>query len=197
MGIRIPEWIWADIRRRWEIFYEKAENLRQWLNINPKVIVGIAIASVSVLLIVMIYMLIPPKTPEIEVYEKQWYYDLNTAKLFTAKADSGVPIKAPSGPLKDGTPAGVRAYVFSYVQEPNESERFIGFLETIDPNVTEEELAAAKTMSGAVRWGRGKLIKTVEDEHWYRGDSRAGLEIVKKLSQLNDKGQEILYCPPK
>jgi hypothetical protein len=197
MGIRIPEWIWADIRRRWEIFYGKAENLRQWLNINPKVAIGITIASASVLLIVVICMLIPPKTPEIEVYEKQWYYDLNTAKLFTAKADLAVPIEAPSGPLKDGTPAGVRAYVFSYVQDPNESERFIGFLETTDPNVTEEELAAAKTMSGAVRWGRGKLIKTVEDENWYRADSRAGLEIVKQLSNLNDKGQEIIYCPPK
>ena len=46
------------------------------------------------------------------VNTSDWYYDLNTGQLFAGPRRSVPPIDAPSGPLPDGTPAGVRAHVF-------------------------------------------------------------------------------------
>jgi hypothetical protein len=58
-----------------------------------------------------------------------WYYDLNTGKLFTGRIDDIAPIDAPSGPTPAGQQAGVKAYVFSYGNCSNESERFVAWVE--------------------------------------------------------------------
>jgi hypothetical protein len=88
---------------------------------------------VLILLTTVIGLLSSGEAPKVKEYKKGWFYDLNTGKLFVAKSKLIPPIEAPSGPLENGKPAGVKAYVFSYKYEPNESERFIGFLETFTP----------------------------------------------------------------
>ena len=121
-------------------------------------------------------MLIPEKPLEkVELSDKAWFYDLNTGKLFVGKDKQVPPIEAPSGPLsiesaarplQEGGPAGVKAYVFSYAREPNESERFIGFLETSVPKEIMEKLESTKSKAGSTeRWGYGKLVRRLKGKY--------------------------------
>jgi hypothetical protein len=170
---------------------------RGWINKNPRIIVSITLASVLMLLVI-IGLLIPDKTAvEVREYEKGWFYDLNTDKLFVAKSDLVPPIESPSGPLPNGELAGVKAYVFSYVTEPNESERFIGFLETFQTEAKEQEVVPVKPASGgAEKWGQGKLIRRLSDEQWVPANSEQGKAILNELFSKNENGQTAHYYPP-
>lgn len=132
----------------------------------------------------------PTGKTKIEESDKEWFYDLNTSKLFVAKRGRTPPIDSPSGPLPDGRLVGVRAYVFTYTYPPNESDRFIGFLEMPDPNANQ---AAVDSQP----WGQGKLIRRVEDDQWYAADSNEGQMIIKETLRPNEKGQYPNYWPPK
>jgi len=194
MDFKLPDfqYLGYEIKEWWE-------NLpaRKWLNDNPNLIFGITGVSLFLLLVIIIWLLIPDKTVETEVYEKEWYYDLNTEKLFAGKAGQTAPIEAASGPLPNGQPAGVRAYVFTYVDEPNEAERFIGFLETTDPNwVQTESRAIVSGADAAEQWGQGRLIRRLQDEQWFPANSRAGRYIRKKAFQPNENGERARYYPP-
>jgi hypothetical protein len=191
MGLKIPDWLRYEIQQRWE---RLAVNIRAWVNKNPKIIIGITIASVSILLMVVILLLIPEETVKVEEYEKGWFYDLNTGELFVAKSDAVVPVEAPSGPLPQGRPAGVRAYVFSYSDEPNDSQRFIGFLEIPDPNFNPD--SANSQLKGARLWGQGKLICKPEDNKWVSANSKEGQAILQEFFQPNQDGQVAIYYPP-
>ena len=136
----------------------------------------------------------PYRPPIISQTSKAWFYDLNTGKLFTAKSNLTGPIAAPSGPSPDGSPAGVKAYVFRYVDDPNESQRFIGFLEMPDPNTAADK--PNPNLSGAQLWGYGKLIRRI-DTQWFQANSRQGQTIVSELFQPNENGQEAIYYQPK
>lgn len=194
MGFRIPDWLRFELAEKWERLTARVPiawtTTRKSINVNPRVVVGITIASLAVLLLIVIWLLIPgERTLEYEEPEKAWFYDLNTDKLFVAKSNLVAPIEAPSGPLPDGRPAGVKAYVFSYAAEPNESNRFIGFLETSDPN-------APATASGSEEWGEGMLIRRLEDKAWAPANSKKGLAIVKEAYQANENGESPSYCSP-
>ena len=200
MFFRLPDWLRYEIQERWERLTAKQLALRKWGNQqDPRIIISVTCASVFVFLVIVIWQLIPEKPPEVERYEKGWYYDLNTGKLFVAKSGLILPVEAPSGPLPNGEPAGVKAYVFTYTYEPSESERFIGFLETTDPNYANENNSKSikpKTDS-AKRWGQGKLIRRVEDEQWIPADSIEGRAILKEIFLPNETGERASYCPPK
>lgn len=192
---QIPDWLRYEIQHRCERFMISA---RGRINKNPRIVVSVTLASVLVLL-VTIGLLIPDRTAiEVREYRKGWFYDLNTGKLFVADGDLVPPIEAPSGPLPNGEPAGVKAYVFSYAIEPNESERFIGFLETFQPETKEQEAAPTKKASGgAEKWGRGRLIRRLSDEQWIPANSEQGKAILNELFSRNEKGQTPHYYPPK
>ena len=95
--------------------------LKEWIEWHPRAVIGITIACFLVFAMVTIGQLNPDKPVRPDEPEKVWFYDLNTKELFTAKRSKLPPIKAPSGPLPDGTPAGVRAYVFNE-NDPNQDE---------------------------------------------------------------------------
>jgi len=200
MFLRLPDWLRFEMREKWERLEDRCKELalRRWINDNPKIVIAITTVSACVLLAVVIMLLWPEKTVTIELGEKEWFYDLNTGKLFTAKKGLTPPIEAPSGPLPNGQPAGVRAYVLTYAYEPNESERFIGFLETTDPRGGDESPPSGKGYaSGARQWAKGKLIRTVEDERWVPADSRLGRAIWEQAFIPNENGERPYYCPPK
>lgn len=197
MAFGFPEWVRYEVRHRWERFQYRLQGLaiRKWINENPRVIVGLTVVSVLVLLVIVIRLLVPNRPVKIEDYEKSWFYDLNTGKLFAAKSELVPPIEAPSGPLSNGEPAGVLAYVFSYTSEPNESQRFIGFLEIPDPNFNPN--SADSQLSGAKRWGQGKLIRKVEDKQWVSANSKEGQAILQEFFQPNEEGEVAVYHLPK
>jgi hypothetical protein len=155
---------------------------RKWINENPTLAIQISIASFAVLFIVIIWLLWPSSeykaaAPPI----KAWFYDLNTGKLFIAKAGLTSPIAAPSGPLPDGRPAGVRALVLSYIAEPNDADRFIGFLKTTEP-------ASPKPIV---------LVRTLEDANWIPIDTPQGRAIIQELFRPNERGEAPHVCSPK
>jgi len=198
MAFRIPDWLGYEVRERWEWLGSKLLDFRRWINRqNPKVIVGITAVTVLVLVIVVISLLSGPETPEIKEYKKAWFYDLNMGKLFTAKSDLIPPIEAPSGPLPDGRPAGVKAHVFTFAAEPNESERFIGFLETTDPNAEiNSSSSGGGGTDGFASWGHGKLFRRVEDKRWVSGSSKEARAILNKVFAPNENSERPRYCPP-
>ncbi|MEE9371312.1 MAG: hypothetical protein V3W45_07585 [Sedimentisphaerales bacterium] len=194
MFYRLPDWLRYEIQHRWE---RTGINIREWINANSRIIIGITFASVLILLVIVICMLMPEETIKVEEYDKEWFYDLNTGQLFVAKSDAVVPIEAPSGELPQGGPAGVRAYVFSYSDEPNEANRFIGFLEIPDPNAKDDKLLSLEsTATGAELWGQGRLICRVGDEQWVSANSAKGRAILRGLFHPNAKGEVAHYCPP-
>ncbi|GAG43518.1 unnamed protein product, partial [marine sediment metagenome] len=199
MPFRIPDWLGYEIREKWEWLAAKLLDVRLWLNRqNPKVIIGITVVTVLVLIIVVISLLSGPEVPEVKEYKKAWFYDLNTGTLFAAKKDLIPPIEAPSGPLPDGSPAGVKAHVFTFTIEPNESERFIGFLETTDPNAEIEFGASgSRKIDSAASWGLGKLFRRVDDAKWISGSSKEGRAILEEALERNENGKRALYCRPK
>jgi hypothetical protein len=189
----LPDWLRYEIQERWERLA-----LRKWINKNPMLIVSITIASVLILLVV-IGLSIPRKTPIniVQEYQKGWFYDPNTGKLFVARSDTVPPVNAASGKMHGGKLTPVRAYVFSYAYEPNEKNRFIGFLEISNP-VGEKEISESisSEASGAKRWGHGRLIRRVEDEQWVPADSNEGQAILNELFHPNKNGEVAHYCPP-
>jgi len=209
MFFRIPDWLRYEIREQWERLTARLLPARRWINRqNPKIIIAITAASVFLLLTIVIWMLKPEKPLEqVELSDKAWFYDLNTGQLFVGRDDQIPPIEAPSGPLstesaagplQEGGPAGVKAYVFSYAREPNESERFIGFLETSVPKAIMERLESIKPKAGRTeQWGYGKLVRRLEDKYWVPGDSDEGRAILDKFFLPNKNGERPDYCPPK
>ncbi|MEE9370508.1 MAG: hypothetical protein V3W45_03450 [Sedimentisphaerales bacterium] len=192
MPFEIPDWLRFEILHRWE-------NLatRKWINKNPRIIISIAAGCVLVLLVIMGLMLPKKVAVEVREYKKAWFYDLNTRELFVARSDRVAPIEAPSGPLPSGEPAGVRAYVFSYVAESNESECFIGFLEIANPDAGKKgPKPAISGVGGAEQWGRGGLIRRVTDKKWVPADSDKGKAILRELYLPNINGEVAHYLPP-
>jgi hypothetical protein len=91
----------------------------------------------------------------------------------------------------------VKACVLTYVAEPNEAERFIGFLEMADSNASNASEEAAGIPGGAGRWGRGKLIRRVEGGGWVRADSEEGWAILEEAFVPNENGERPYYVRPK
>jgi len=195
----LPDWLMTELHENWERLKERLRLplVRRWINEYPRVVFSVAAASVMLLLAIVIGLSIPDKPLPIVTIEKEWYYDLNTGKLFTAEKGLNPPIEAPSGPLPDGTPAGVRAYVLSYVYEPNESERFIGFLETTtSPEILAKLPKRRDTVNAARKWGKGKMIRKVDDKLWIPADSRLGQQILEAAFAPNKDGERPTYCRP-
>lgn len=185
---RLPDWLRYEIQQRWE---QLAGAVREKVNQNPKIVIAITAVSVSILLLIVIGQFTSGGTvKKIEDYKKAWFYDLNTGELFIARSDVIPPIEAPSGPLPNGQPAGVKAYVFTYTYEPNESEVFIGFLETTNPNAEQDASDSAQ------QWGQGKLVRRIDDEQWMPGNSREGRTILEEIFLPNKSGETPSYYPP-
>lgn len=104
----------------------------------------------------------------------------------------------PSGPTPDGKPAGVRAYVLSYKPDPNESERFIAYLETTVSLDALTKLPSRPDGGIAVqKSGKGRLIRKVDGKFWIPADSPLGLRILREAYAPNKNGQLPTYCRPK
>jgi hypothetical protein len=73
-----------------------------------------------------------------------FYYDIQTGKLFPGPVEEFPPIATPDKSiLPGGTPAGVRANVFSCLR-CNEHEWYIGYLETYLPKAKEVQIRMNK-----------------------------------------------------
>jgi hypothetical protein len=195
-----PEWFKIELREEWARLKQRLglPTLRRWINEYPNVVVSVAGASAMLLLAIIIWLLMPDKPPaQMVPMEKEWYYDLNTDELFVAEKGLQPPIEAPSGPLPSGKPAGVRAYVLSYVYEPNESQRFVAFLETMaPPEMLAKWPKRRDSNSAAKKWGKGRLIRKIDGEVWIPADSTLGQQLLEEAFAPNKDGERPTYCRP-
>ena len=106
MDSRMPDfgYLKYEIKEWWERLA-----IREWLSRSPKLVIGVSVVLVVGLIVFAIWLTLPKKVVEVENYEKDWFYDLKHRRLFVARKGQIPPIEAPSGPLSNGEPAGVRA----------------------------------------------------------------------------------------
>jgi hypothetical protein len=195
MGFRMPDfgYLKYEIKEWWERLA-----IREWLSRKPKIVLSVSVVLVVALMVFLIWLSLPEKVVEVENYEKEWFYDLKHRRLFAVRRGQIPPIEAPSGPLANGEPAGVRAYVFTYSNDPNTTDTFIGFLETTDPNVDKSSLGSVDLrVSGAEILTKGRLIRRVRDEKWVPANSEEGRAILKETFRQNEAGKVPHYFPPK
>lgn len=76
-----------------------------------------------------------------------YFLDLTTNKLFTAAADQVPPIKTPGRHMRDGQPAGVRAYVMSCGDCADTQSHMIAYLESFTSEGQRVMLEAAGEMA--------------------------------------------------
>lgn len=162
---------------------------RHWINRNSTTATLVAISAlVASLAYIATGVRDAPKPAQVDVY----YYDLNTGELFVDTSEQFAPIESPSGPLliagrNTGDPAGVRAHVFACYNCSDESERFIGWLESF----TEEARFAADDPSmyaGGDDEGQhafdvfeqGHLIRDVDQANWVQRSSEAGFTLMEQ-----------------
>ncbi len=197
MSFRVPDWLSYEIRHKLEQLRDRCERLhvKDAINDHPKTTAIIAL--LSVLLLAGVASLIRRETPAQHYREgrKAWFYDLNTSELFSASSKQAGPIEAPSGPLPNGEPAGLRAHVYSFVRDPNASERFIGFLEKPDPKADARKLS--RDRGNLEEWARGRLIKRVGSDTWVSPTSQRGRQIIQGLTHPNVYGQTPVYQLPR
>jgi hypothetical protein len=172
---RLQEW-W----RQWP--------LRQWVNQHPRLVVGTAAASTLLLLIIVVSLLTGGERAEPVTSDRAWFYDVNADKLFAASASKVPPVAAPSGPLPDDAPAGVRAYVVTYSFGSDRSEPIIAYLETRAPDTPPSAYHPAHQKVGA-EWGKGLLVRRVKDAEWIPADNPAGRAIIERAHQPDDQGR--------
>lgn len=196
MRFGIPDWLSYELRH-------KIEGLRDWyerlhvkdmINDNPRTVAIVAL--LSLLLLGFTLSLIRRATPSehYRLSKKAWFYDLNTGELFVASSKQIGPIEAPSGPLPNGEPAGLRAHVYSFRSDPNESERVVGFLEKPDPDADVKALASDPR--NFQEWARGRLIRRVGGDTWVSPTSQRGRQIIQELTHPNSQGRTPVYCTP-
>jgi hypothetical protein len=198
MGSYFLDTIRHAARRKIEQWQYRLEDMhiRDRLNDNPVIVFSGGAVSIVLLLMALAWSHQPTTSDPFKASKKGWFYDQNTGQLFKASSKKSGPIKAPSGPLPDGSPAGVKAHVYSYAPEPNESDHFIGFLEkpASDSPVTTSDKTDKETSKP---WGQNLWIKRPEDKTWVRPTTAPGKKILSHLSRPNHKGQTPIYQKPK
>jgi hypothetical protein len=190
MAIEIPDWVKYELLERWR-------KARMVINRNPRAVWGITLASGFVLFLVLVSILSGPSRPKVQESNKAWFYDLNTGKLFVGRANWQVPVKAPSGPLPNGQPAGVKAHVFTYVNDPNENDLIIGYLEKPDPNFAQKTDKLEDMIAKRSDWGLGKLLRRVDDKEWVPANSSLGKAIMREATKRDTHGRIARYYTPK
>ncbi len=194
MFFRSREWKYLryDIMQRWERLL-----IRQWINQNPKIVTGITAVLLLLFLVIVVCQFLPGKPVQYEGPKKAWFYDLNTGELFTAKSKLLPPTKAPSGPLPDGTPAGVRAYVF-YSNAPNDTdtEPFVGFLETLSPQAKQSKASLNSKTHSAKQWAKGRSFRRPDEDKWFPADSDQGRSIFNEFFVPGNNREPPLRCYP-
>lgn len=169
---------------------------RGWINGHPRAVVTCATATVALLAVVIVWVVATwgGKEQAVEPGGRAWFYDLNTGELFISRANRVPPIKTPSGPMPDGTEAGVRAHLVSFGQD--DAEPIIAYLETCAPDADKQLYLQSRAQYGE-GWGRGMLVRRVYEKEWVAADSPKGRAIVEQAMWPDKQGRIARAVLPK
>lgn len=177
---------WRYIRYRIEERWERLE-LREKINRHPKAVIGISAAAGIGLLLIAALPLILRQAPVLPQSRDAWFYDLNTQTLFAADSRKTPPVKAPSGDLPDGDPAGVRAHVLPASGSPTDAEPFICYLEKFTPEGKKLVASFQNSQTGITedmvrQLNNNRLIRRPADTQWVTANSEEGRWILQQAS---------------
>ena len=141
----------------------------------------IAVIALIVVAGIFLYRHLRSGVPEPRPIGAAWFYDLNTGELFAARGDQRPPIAAPSGPLPDGSPAGVAARVFACEDCGNPLDAQIAWLEMFPPG---DELYAMPLMADRDR------------REWVEVHSAEGMAIREAAMNRCGAAAEPVECVP-
>lgn len=111
-------------------------SLRNLLNRRQAILLPVLLAILFASVGVTVYPYLR-RGPRYEGPATAFYYDLGDGQLFEGPIDRPPPIRPPSGATQsNGSPGGVRAYVFSCGECKDASSRFVGYLLTQTPTET-------------------------------------------------------------
>ena len=172
--------------------------LRQWLK-EHKRDACITLSALTLVFVLFTVTQLMPGSLSIgtkELHKNVWFYDLNTGELFAAKFKSIPPIEAPSGPLPDGQAAGVRAYVYRYIDQSDE-EKFVAYVEKFTPQAAEMMKSGDKE-TRAKAWQEGRLVRRTDGTEWVNAKSKEGAEIIAFKLDGTGKAREEppVFCFP-
>ncbi|MEX2215776.1 MAG: hypothetical protein WD768_16815 [Phycisphaeraceae bacterium] len=135
----------------------------------------------------------------------QYFYDVNTQKLFVVSGDKLPPIPSPSAP-NDPTKLAYKAYRFS-CGDCSEAQQFTGYYEGFQKeykDAIERAKEAARSGSAAgpedmmfmeEGYGKGRLIST-DAIGWVEQNSPEGIAINHDLSKKCGEGGRLRPCYP-
>jgi hypothetical protein len=125
-----------------------------------------------------------------------YFYDLGSDqvnpidRLFPADANEVPPIGAPSGKLMpDGTPAGVKAWVFSCGNCGDRASLFVGYLESGTKEYRDALIQFRKATKGGqqvtvpplVMSHRGQFLSLPDNIRWFEYASSTGQKIISDV----------------
>ena len=173
---------WKRWRSEWSQL--NLHEIRLWLNKNA-VIIGTASAILLIASILSVWK--PTSRRHTDTWTpREYYYDLNTGKLFVAQKMHNPPIEAPSGP-HEGRPGGVLAHVFTCGDCQEEQWR-VGFLEKHTDDAKQAMQALQDSQPGLghapviARLAQGTLVKRPEDADWVMKISPKGQKLIKEAT---------------
>jgi hypothetical protein len=175
MAFQSDEWKYFcyKMQERWERL-----GIQEWINRNPRAVIAIASGSFLLFFLMVFFQLMPDSPGRFQEPETVWFYDLNTKELFRAKSSNIPPIKSPSGPLPDGSPAGVRAYVYN---ETSDAKPVIALLEKFTPEGRKSRRVYDPQYHDPNQWACGRFFcRPGEEATWFAADSPEGKAIYKE-----------------
>ena len=175
---------WKYLKYELELRWERLA-IKEWINRNPKVVTSIAAVSFLLFAVIAIGQLIPDKPLAPKEPKTAWFYDQNTNQLFEAKSSKSPPIKAPSGPMPDGSPAGVRAYLFDSDQS-NSTQQSIGLLEKLSPEGKQAQKDYDPKKHDSKLWATGRFFRRPDQKEWTPANTPEGLALFMQFHEKNN-----------
>lgn len=156
---------------------------------------------------VFVFRTIKPPTDKATPWIKVWCFDLATGKPFVGTEKDAPPFATASGPLKDGSPAGVRAEVQSCGDCNVEAERFVAWVWKFTPEAQKAVQGAIDALPNgyvedspydlsAARANPDAILYATPDalDAWVTEGSADGQQLMKEAA-AHCKGKPAKSCP--
>ncbi len=127
------------------------------------------------------------------VVRSAWFYDLNSHELFAAPVEAIPPIAAPSGPQRDGAPAGVGAMV---LEHDGRQEISFLFTYTLAAKAALEALRADNDSGDTPAQPPLRFVRLPGGDRWFPDKSPEGQALLDQAQATARSPGMTMAAPP-